>query len=292
MAGAQVPNYRELLKLHAIWHWSLRRPPHPISSSLVIPPISALGKTFLNHLTNTKVYNIATLENLILNRGERPLISYCNHASTVDDPALFGLLPWKILLDVRGMRWSLGASEICFTNDVFSAFFKAGKVLATTRGKGIHQGSMEKALEKLNNNEWVHVFPEAKIVQEPGLDKFRWGIARLIMESKTPPLVLPFWHRGMDKVMPENRLLKIPIPGNNVDLLFAEKPLDFANDPKLRALLPPPEEFTPEFRAKERELYLSGPYADVQSAEWRKKIINELWTRLDGLRIELDERKK
>ncbi|KAI8806255.1 hypothetical protein BJ742DRAFT_680242, partial [Cladochytrium replicatum] len=95
------------------------------------------------------------------------------------------------------------------------------------------------------NNEWVHVFPEGRlsldVVQEPPLHQFRWGIARLIMESETPPLVLPFWHqvtfaenaplrsifttrlRGMDKLMPEYRLIKhVPLLVKNVDVLCRE----------------------------------------------------------------------
>lgn len=44
----------------------------------------------------------------------------------------------------------------------------------------------------------VHIFPEGKIKQDT-LDecrRFKWGISRILMESKTAPLVVPIWIRG------------------------------------------------------------------------------------------------
>ena len=68
------------------------------------------------------------------------------------------------------MRWTLGASDIMFTNpyailtsaddrsiarSVFSWFFRNGQVLETFRGKGIYQPSIDTAIAKLDQGEWV-----------------------------------------------------------------------------------------------------------------------------------------
>jgi monolysocardiolipin acyltransferase len=36
--------------------------------------------------------------------------------SSLDDPLLWGILPYRCLLDPKRTRWALGAADICFTN--------------------------------------------------------------------------------------------------------------------------------------------------------------------------------
>lgn len=54
---------------------------------------------------------------------------------------------------------------------------------------------------------WIHIFPEGKIHQMPDLNMryFKWGIARLILESEPCPDVVPMWIEGMEQVMNEER---------------------------------------------------------------------------------------
>ena len=49
-----------------------------------------------------------------------------------------------------------------------------------------------------------------KVNQSSDLLKFKWGVARLILESKIPPLIIPFYHTGMERIMPEKSIVKIP----------------------------------------------------------------------------------
>lgn len=63
-----------------------------------------------------------------------------NHVASMDDPLIIAaLLPPHVLLDAQNLRWTLCASDRCFTNPVLSAFFRSVKVLPVARGDGIYQ---------------------------------------------------------------------------------------------------------------------------------------------------------
>ena len=47
------------------------------------------------------------------------------------------------------------ASDIMFTNPVFSRFFGAGQVIETVRGGGVFQPAIDKAVKLLQDGEWV-----------------------------------------------------------------------------------------------------------------------------------------
>jgi monolysocardiolipin acyltransferase len=62
-----------------------------------------------------------------------------------------------------------------------SAFFTAGQVIETVRGGGIYQPAVDKAVQLLQNGEWIHIFPEGRVNQESinpegGLLPFKWGM--------------------------------------------------------------------------------------------------------------------
>lgn len=87
----------------------------------------------------------------------------------------------------------------------FSAFFRTGQVLETFRGKGIYQPSVDTAIEKIDQGQWVcttssyvlciesqhvtlhkvHLFGEGKVNQRNAFEKthgvtrlprFKWGV--------------------------------------------------------------------------------------------------------------------
>lgn len=60
--------------------------------------------------------------------------------ASVDDPLVIAsLLPRSVLLDAYNLRWTLCATDRCFSNPVMSAFFRCVKVLPVSRGDGIYQ---------------------------------------------------------------------------------------------------------------------------------------------------------
>ncbi|KAF7353068.1 Tafazzin family protein [Mycena venus] len=156
---------------------------------------------------------------------------------SLDDPLTWGILPTKYFLNARTIRWTLGASDVMFTNPVFSAFFRRGQVLETVRGIGIYQPSVDVAIDKLNNGNWVHFFSEGKINQPntypkhdgvAHLPRFKWGVGRVLMEASTLPVIIPMWITGFDSLMPEGRSFPfkyLPRPGNHLSVTFGA-PLD------------------------------------------------------------------
>lgn len=206
----------------------------------------AFSKLVLSLAYNVKLTGYENLENaisrtLIENRG---LVTIMNHMSTVDDPFVWGILPWKLFKDLDTIRWGLGAHNVCFQNKFLSHFFSLGKVLATERfGVGPFQGSIDASIRLLSPDDtldlkwssvrtnssglgtgenlpyippvrrmrpsWVHVFPEGFVVQlqsphANSMRYFKWGIARLILESTKPPIVVPMFGIGFEKIAPEH----------------------------------------------------------------------------------------
>jgi len=63
-----------------------------------------------------------------------------NHVAAMDDPfVIASLLPPSVMLEAQKLRWTLCATDRCFTNPVLSTFFRSVKVLPVSRGEGIYQ---------------------------------------------------------------------------------------------------------------------------------------------------------
>lgn len=177
------------------------------SRMMVMGGAGMVSKLFLKLFTRLTVNNLPRLLEAIHKRPVgKPLLTVSNHTSTVDDPLMWGILPWRTLFQSDQLRWALGAEELLFTNALFRWFFSTGQVLPIRRGQGISQPAVNQAVRLLEEGRWVHIFPEGRVVADKDPwstgKRLKWGISRLILEPKEAPLLLPLIHRGFEHVKP------------------------------------------------------------------------------------------
>ncbi|KAJ2522000.1 Lyso-phosphatidylcholine acyltransferase [Coemansia sp. RSA 2049] len=203
----------------------------PLSAAVVGGTTTLMGALVKLTFRKVVVEDLHKLTDLLDDdaRG-RPVVTVANHQSTMDDPVMWGLLPMRIKWNPDRMRWTLGARELLYMNPLTNAFFALGQTVPTVRGDGIYQLAVEIALRRLNENKWVHVFPEGRVNQDPELLRFKWGVSRMIMESDRTPIVIPMYFSGMSSVLPLGQPSPIPRlnPFKNNLYVKAGDPIDFS----------------------------------------------------------------
>ncbi|KAJ7298370.1 hypothetical protein O6H91_Y001600 [Diphasiastrum complanatum] len=148
----------------------------------------------------------------------------------LDDPLMWGFRGFPIS-NPKLSRWILTAEDICFTNPIYSYFFRLGKCIPITRGAGIYQPQMNEALDRMNDGEWLHTFPEGKVYQGPEpIRRLKWGVGSLIARAAVPTIVLPIAHSGFENVMPENYMFRrrplLPLGWKKISIVVGE-PIQF-----------------------------------------------------------------
>ncbi|KAG0151070.1 hypothetical protein CROQUDRAFT_720054 [Cronartium quercuum f. sp. fusiforme G11] len=183
--------------------------------SLYMASVMAIFKPFLQYgMKSVDVTGLPLLLEAVQDYSNRRLtgtglLTISNHISTLDDPMTWGIMPFNTFFHPSSVRWTLGASDILFKNPLIAPLFNSGQVIETFRGEGIHQLAIDTAIHKLDHAQWVHVFPEGR-VNQTGVDpsqllQFKWGVSRLALEASQPPIILPIYLQGFERVMPENR---------------------------------------------------------------------------------------
>lgn len=46
------------------------------------------------------------------------------------------------------------------------------------RGAGVYQKGVDFCIDKLSENQWIHIFPEGKVTPFP--IRIKWGVARMV----------------------------------------------------------------------------------------------------------------
>ncbi|KAK0422500.1 hypothetical protein QR680_007609 [Steinernema hermaphroditum] len=192
-------------------------------SNLVMTTVHLMSKLlFVANVNKIVLRNKDVLVKQIANTS-RPLLTVSNHRCYIDDPLLWSVLTWKeFFANISRYRYTLAAHDICFTKSWHTKLFSLGRCVPIVRGAGVKQEGMDFCIEKLNEKKWVHIFPEGKITPQP--IRIKWGVARLAMESNQPPIVLPIWVHGMERVWPKEKPY-YPRFGKTVTITVG-KPLD------------------------------------------------------------------
>lgn len=123
--------------------------------------VGSISRTFLHALSNIEVFGLEKfMETLEKRRNveerERGLLTVANHVSVLDDPLIWGVLPYRHGFNPENHRWSMGSYDLCFQNKAFSTFFTLGQVLPTHRTAyspygGLFQPTMTQAIRLLSS---------------------------------------------------------------------------------------------------------------------------------------------
>jgi monolysocardiolipin acyltransferase len=94
------------------------------------------------------------------------------------------------------------------------------QALPIWRGGGVDQPLLLDVARRVAKGDWVHVFPEGRVLQsgrlardeistrsaeeEERIGRLKWGVGKLIAHAPAAPVVTPWHHRGMAAVLPQN----------------------------------------------------------------------------------------
>jgi monolysocardiolipin acyltransferase len=182
--------------------------------------VIAVSRFVMTGMNRLQVHGRERLDDVAPERKGRGLLTVSNHVSLFDDPLLLANF---VRGPYRDLRW-VGADAINFFGSAPKAWlFTAGRGVPIIRGAaGIDQPGMRFLRDRLLEGEWVHMFPEGGRTRDPEarmLSEFRGGTGWLIAETK--PVVLPFYHYGMHRVLPVSAVR--PRSGNTVEVRFGEQ---------------------------------------------------------------------
>ncbi len=224
-----------------------------IGRTFVLSAVALFSKALLGMFNSTTVSNHETFLRAVTreDRGvdendddtkkkrKKPgLITVANHHSTFDDPGVLAYMtPFKFFLTEmfhQNNRWTLCTAEVATANRLVESFILSGKGVPIYRGGGIDQPCMKVMAELVASGRWLQIFPEGKVNREPRgqtpLDqRLKWGLGKILCDVEEmggeQPMILPFWHSGMDEVKPYEGCKTIFRWGKRVHVTVGE-PID------------------------------------------------------------------
>lgn len=179
-----------------------------IATSIIMITCGTVSKLLLRTLNTLHPYNINIFHQAIDTRPKgKGLLTFSNHQSVMDDPFLLGsIVPSRLLINAKKMRWGLCSMDICFQNNFLSRLLLLGKGLPIRRFGGVSQNFLRTGAEKLVGGDWLHVFCEGR-VRQIGMGYFKRGVGKILAITKEEtgdlPMILPLYHEGIEQVMPQ-----------------------------------------------------------------------------------------
>ncbi|KAF2228110.1 hypothetical protein BDZ85DRAFT_255427 [Elsinoe ampelina] len=159
-------------------------------SAVITGLTGTLCRSFLVGLNKLEVHGWDEFQRLLEEREdvagrERGLITVSNHSSVLDDPLIWGSLPFSTHWSPNNIRWSLASHDLAFPNKPLSTFFSLGNTLPAHRLAhsaygGLFQPTMTQAIRLLSSGPFVpprsHPFPTGSVTSVPDLpDPFSDG---------------------------------------------------------------------------------------------------------------------
>ncbi|KAK7953615.1 Bctaz1 [Apiospora saccharicola] len=228
--------------------------PWRMSSSIVLGATCMLSRGFLYGLNTVETKGLDRFLEILdkrkdVDKRERGLITVCNHVS-VPLSTFFSL--GQVLPTHRASHSPHGgafqatisqairllsappvssrqpgpldaASMSSGINDVADPFTAGDGLTYSTDGTDSIKAP---SMYAQNRMAWVHIFPEGMIHQHPSMTMryFKWGVARLILESEPMPDMLPMFIDGTQNIMSEARTFPrfLPRGGKKFHVTFGE----------------------------------------------------------------------
>ncbi|KAG9554370.1 hypothetical protein KCU79_g11477, partial [Aureobasidium melanogenum] len=129
-------------------------------SSFITGATGFLCRTFLVGLNRLEVKGYDKFMRLLDERADvngrtKGLITVSNHTSVMDDPIMWGILPYSYHWDPNNVRWGLASHDLAFQNKFTSLFFSLGNTLPMHRLAhspygGLFQPTMTQAIRLLS----------------------------------------------------------------------------------------------------------------------------------------------
>ncbi|KAL8676730.1 MAG: hypothetical protein Q9224_005140 [Gallowayella concinna] len=146
--------------------------PWRIGSALVMGFVGINTRMFMNVANSTEGHGLERFLHMLDRRKDparrrRGLITVSNHICVMDDPFIWGVLPFSYQIDPKNQRWALAAHDICFTNKIFSSLLSLGQTLPTHRiGHsplgGLFQPTMTEAVRLMSHPPFTTPYSSAK----------------------------------------------------------------------------------------------------------------------------------
>lgn len=135
------------------------------------------------------------------------------------------MLPYQSILDAHLVRWTMCATDRCFKNPFAGAILRKGKVMPIERGRGVKQPLMDDVIARLDEGDWVHMFPEGTRSRTGTMGRMRPGVGRLVADAERTPVVVPFYHTGMETILRVGAWIPLNV-GQKLRVVVGE-PIDF-----------------------------------------------------------------